>query len=84
MNIEIQDVSVSRKTLVVTLDKSEVEAVYRSVVAEVAKVASLPGFRAGKVPVAVVEKRFAKEIEGEFKTKVVNKAYEDGLEQSKL
>jgi len=84
VNIEIQDVSVSRKTLVVTLDKSEVEAVYRSVVAEVAKVASLPGFRAGKVPVAVVEKRFAKEIEGEFKSKVVNKAYEDGLEQSKL
>jgi trigger factor len=84
VNIEIQDVSVSRKTLVVTLDKSEVEAVYRTVVAEIAKVASLPGFRAGKVPVAVVEKRFAKEIEGEFKTKVVNKAYEDGLEQSKL
>lgn len=84
VNIEIQDVSVSRKTLVVTLDKSEVEAVHQSVVAEIAKVASLPGFRPGKVPVAVVAKRFAKEIEGEFKSKVVNKAYEDGLEQSKL
>jgi trigger factor len=84
VNIEIQDVSVSRKTLVVTLDKSEVEAVHRSVVAEIAKVASLPGFRAGKAPAAVVQKRYAKEIEGEFQTKVVNKAYEDGLEQSKL
>ncbi len=84
MNIEIQDVSVSRKTLVVTLDKSEVEAVHRSVVAEIAKVASLPGFRAGKAPAAVVEKRYAKEIEGEFQSKVVNKAYSDGLEQSKL
>ena len=84
MNIEIQDVSASRKTLVVTLDKSEVEAVHRSVVAEIAKGASLPGFRPGKAPAAVVEKRFAKEIEGEFKTKVVNKAYSDGLEQSKL
>ncbi len=84
MNIEIQDVSASRKTLVVTLDKSEVEAVHRSVVAEIAKVASLPGFRPGKAPAAVVEKRYAKEIEGEFKTKVVNKAYSDGLEQSKL
>jgi len=84
VNIEIQDVSVSRKTLVVTLDKSEVEAVHLSVVAEIAKVASLPGFRPGKAPTAVVEKRFAKEIENEFKTKVVNKAYEEGLEQSKL
>lgn len=84
MNFEIQDVSVSRKTLVVTLDKSEVEAVHHSVVAEIAKVASLPGFRPGKAPTAVVAKRFAKEIENEFKTKVVNKAYSDGLEQSKL
>ncbi|HLP09302.1 MAG TPA: trigger factor [Opitutaceae bacterium] len=84
MNIEIQDVSVSRKNLVVTLDKSEVEAVHQSVVAEIAKVASLPGFRPGKAPTAVVAKRFAKEIEGEFKSKVVNKAYSDGLEKSKL
>ena len=84
MNIEIQDVSVSRKTLVVTLDKSEVEAVHQSVVAEIAKVASLPGFRPGKAPAAVVQKRYAKEIESEFQTKVVNKAYNDGLEQAKL
>lgn len=84
MNIETQDVSVSRKTLVVTLDKSEVEAVHQSVVAEIAKVASLPGFRPGKAPAAVVAKRYAKEIESEFKGKVVNKAYSDGLEQSKL
>ncbi len=84
MNIEIQDVSVSRKTLVITLDKSEVEAVHQSVVAEIAKAASLPGFRPGKAPAAVVAKRYAKEIEGEFKSKVVNKAYSDGLEQSKL
>jgi trigger factor len=84
VNIDIQDVSVSRKTLVVSLDKSEVETVRQSVVAEIAKVASLPGFRAGKVPLNVVTKRFAKEIASELTSKVVNKAYGDALEQSKL
>ena len=84
MNLEIQDVSTTRKTLVVTLDQSEVEGVYKAVVAEIAKVASIAGFRPGKVPTAVVEKRFAKEIADEFRGKVVNKAYQDGIEQSKL
>ncbi|MBK8478198.1 MAG: trigger factor [Opitutaceae bacterium] len=84
MNLEIQDVSATRKTLVVTLDQSEVEGVYKAVVAEIAKVASMPGFRAGKLPTAVVEKRFAKEIADEFHSKVVTKAYRDGIEQSKL
>ncbi len=84
VNLEIQDVSATRKTLVVTLDQSEVEGVYKAVVAEIAKVASMPGFRAGKLPTAVVEKRFAKEIADEFHSKVVTKAYRDGIEQSKL
>lgn len=84
MNLEIQDVSATRKTLVVTLDQSDVEGVYKAVVAEIAKVASIAGFRAGKVPLPVVEKRFAKEIADEFQSKVVNKAYHDGIEQSKL
>ncbi len=84
MNLEIQDLSLTRKTLVVTLDQSEVAGVYKAVVAEIAKVASIAGFRAGKVPLAVVEKRFAKEIADEFHSKVVNKAYHDGIEQSKL
>jgi trigger factor len=84
VNLEIQDLSLTRKTLVVTLDQSEVEGVYKAVVAEIAKVASISGFRPGKVPTAVVEKRFAKEIADEFQSKVVNKAYQDGIEQSKL
>ncbi len=84
MNIDIQDVSVTRKNLVVALDQSDVEAVYRTVVGEIAKVASMPGFRAGKVPAAMIEKRYAKEIDGELRSKVVDKAYQAGLDESKL
>ncbi len=84
VNIDIQDVSVTRKNLVVALDQSDVEAVYRTVVGEIAKVASMPGFRAGKVPAAMIEKRYAKEIDGELRSKVVDKAYQAGLDESKL
>jgi len=84
VNIDIQNISDTRKSLVVTLDQGEIDAEHKAVVAEFSRMARLPGFRPGKAPVDIVLKRFAKEIAEEFKQKVVTKAYRGGLEQSKL
>ncbi len=84
MNIEVKDVSPSRKSLVISLAAGEVDAEHQAVVAEFARMARLPGFRPGKAPAAMVAKRFAKEIGDEFKQKVVAKAYREGSEQAKL
>ena len=66
MNIQLTDISATRKSLVVTLDKSEVDAEHQAVVAEFVRQARLPGFRPGKAPVAMIAKRFAKDITDEF------------------
>jgi trigger factor len=84
VNVQLSQVSATRKTLVVALDAAEVSAEHQAVVAEIAKIASLPGFRLGKAPAAMVAKRYHKEIDGEFKQKLMAKAYRDGLEQQKL
>jgi trigger factor len=84
VNIEIKDVSETRKNLVVSLDQSEVAAEHQATVAEIGQQARLPGFRPGKAPAALVLKRFSKEIGEEFKQKVVSKAYRSGLDQAKL
>lgn len=84
MNIELKDLSETRKNLVVSLDQSEVEGEYQAVVGEFARQARLPGFRPGKAPAAMILKKYAKEITDEFKSKIVNKAYRGGLEQAKL
>lgn len=84
VNVQITDTNETRKILTVTLDKGEVDAEYKTLVGEFAKQVSLPGFRPGKAPVAMVEKRFAKELKEEFKGRVVSKAYRQGLEESKL
>jgi trigger factor len=84
VNVQLNNVSVTRKSLVVTLDPSEVDAEHQAVVGEISKVARLPGFRPGKAPAAMVAKRFGKEIADEFKQKVVAKAYRSALEQEKL
>lgn len=84
MNVQLNNVSETRKSLVVSLDPSEVDAVYKEVVAEISRLARIPGFRPGKAPAAMVEKRFAKDIAEEFQQKVLSKAYRDALEQQKL
>ncbi len=84
MNIEIKDVSETRKSLVVTLDQSEVAAEHQAVIGEITKQARLPGFRPGKAPAAMIIKRYSKEIGDELKQKVLAKAYRGGLEKSKL
>ncbi len=84
MNVQLNNVSETRKSLVVELDAGEVDTAHAEVVAEFAQQARIPGFRPGKAPAAIVAKRFAKDITEEFKQKVVSKAYRDGLEQQKL
>jgi trigger factor len=84
VNVQLNNVSETRKSLVVSLDPSEVDAVHKEVVAEIARLARIPGFRPGKAPAAMVEKRFAKDIAEEFQQKVLSKAYRDALEQQKL
>ncbi len=84
MNVQLNSVSDTRKNLVVTLDKSEVDTEHQAVVAEFSQMAKIPGFRPGKAPAAMVVKRFGKEIAEEFKQKVVSKAYRGALEQQKL
>ncbi|MFI5357871.1 MAG: trigger factor [Opitutales bacterium] len=84
MNVQLNSISDTRKSLVVSLDKSEVDGEHQAVVNEFTKLARLPGFRPGKAPAAMVIKRFGKDITEEFKQKVVAKAYREALEKHKL
>lgn len=84
MNIQIQDVSPTRKSLTVSFDATEVAAEYRSVIGQVSQQVRIPGFRPGKAPANLVLKQFGKAVSDEFKQKIVGKAYRDGIKESKL
>lgn len=84
MNVQLNNISATRKTLVVTLEQAEVDSEHQSVLGEFMRSARLPGFRPGRAPAAIVARRYGKEIGDEFKHKVVAKAYKGALEQQKL
>jgi trigger factor len=84
VNIQVQDVSPTRKSLTVSFDVREVAAEYNAVIREASKQARIPGFRPGKAPASMVLRQSGKAINEEFKQKVVAKAYRDGIQESKL
>jgi trigger factor len=84
VNIEVQDISTTRKKLVVSLDASEIDAERQTIVNEILRTVRLPGFRPGKAPAAMIEKRYAKEIDNEFRQKMLAKTWRNALEQHKL
>ena len=60
---------------ILNLPFSELENEYNEIVNEYRKAASIPGFRKGKAPVAVIEGRFKYEIERELLKYIVDKFY---------
>jgi trigger factor len=84
VNVQLNNVSETRKCVVVTLDPAEVDTEHKSVVDDFMRQARLPGFRPGHAPAAMVARRFGKEIAGEFKQKVVSRAYREAVEGQKL
>ena len=84
MNIQINDLSATRKNLVVSLEPNEVDAEHKAVVSQFCRLAQMPGFRPGKAPAAMVIKRYGKDIEGEFRQKVVSKAFQEATSKDEI
>jgi trigger factor len=84
VNVQLNSISATRKSLVVTLDAGEVDTEHKAILGDFVKNARLPGFRPGRAPAAIVARRYAKEVGEEFKHKVVAKAYRGALEEQKL
>jgi len=84
LNVQLSTLSDTRKSLIVTLDPAEVDSEHAAVLGEYTRQARLPGFRPGKAPASMVVKRFSKEIDEEFKQKVMARAYREAMEKEKL
>ncbi len=54
------------------------------IVRNYASKARIQGFRPGKAPLAVIEKRFAKDITDELHGKLINEAFDEALKQENL
>src|SRR6201988_4261566 len=84
MKVQVEKKPESVSTLKIELPAEEVSKEWDAIATSFAKFAKIPGYRPGKAPRAVVDKRFRKEIQDEVTKKLVSKSYREAIEQKKL
>lgn len=84
MEFAVEAVSTTRKKVALSLTADDVNAAIGKVVAEYRKDVTLPGFRRGKVPASVVERRFGDEIRSRATSEAVNDSLLQALEAESL
>jgi len=81
MDIAVENVSELSRKVTITLPadyvRKELDKSYRKLKKEV----KLKGFRRGKIPVAVLEKNFGKQVQAEVGEKLVQETYFDAIEE---
>jgi trigger factor len=84
MNIVVEKQPKCVATLRVEIPAETVNARRDKIVKGFTSQARVPGFRPGKAPRAVVEKRFEKEITEDLYGKLINDAYDEAMKQETL
>ncbi|MEQ1854572.1 MAG: trigger factor, partial [Chthoniobacteraceae bacterium] len=84
MNVAFETLPNCIANLRIEVDPPDVEKKLGEVASQYTKLAKLPGFRQGKAPRAVVEKKFGKEIREEVTRQVLSDACRNAIQERKL
>jgi len=84
MKVEVEKQPGFVSTLQIELAPEEVAKEWDAIANSFARFAKIPGYRPGKAPRAVIDKRFRKEIQEELTKKLVSKSYREAIEQEQL
>jgi trigger factor len=84
MNIVVEKQPKCVATLRVEIPAEKVQGQRNQIVTKYLSKARVPGFRPGKAPRAIIEKRFDKEISEELNDLLFNEAFDEALKQEEL
>jgi trigger factor len=84
MKVEVEKQPGSVSKLQIELPADEVAKEWDTIANSFARFAKIPGYRPGKAPRSVIDKRFRKEIQDELTKKLVSKSYHEAVEQEQL
>jgi trigger factor len=84
VNVSVENLAPCKKLVRVELDAAAVDAEFDTITKSFQKQAQLPGFRPGKAPRALVEKKYEADIRDEVKRKLIGDHYRKALEEQKI
>ncbi|MCX8034410.1 MAG: trigger factor [Thermodesulfovibrio sp.] len=80
----IDEISKTKKRLKIEIPADMVEREIQKTLKEMQKKAKIPGFRPGKAPLSIIEKKFGKDAESEVLEKLVSEYYNNAVKEAKL
>ena len=84
MNVSVETLPNCLATIHVEVGSDRISPMRETLVRDFMKDARVPGFRPGKMPKALVEKRFQKQIQEELETKVIDGSLNDAIREQGL
>jgi len=84
MKVDVENQPQGLATLRIELPPEEVRKEWDSITSNYSRHARIPGYRAGKAPRQVIEKKFRKEIQDELTKALVSKSYREAIAEKKL
>ena len=82
--VEVADVGVLRKSMTIRVPRAEIKSEMDSQYGELLSDAIIPGFRKGRAPRRLVEKRFNNEVGAQVQTRLMSNAYLAAVEKEDL
>jgi len=82
--VVVDDIGPSRKKITITIPASAVNEQLEEALAGLSAEAALPGFRPGRAPRRLVEKRFGDAVRKETKSQLISSAYSQAIQEHKL
>ena len=84
MKCTVETMGPCRKKLNIEIPATEADQEYQEALAAYVKGARLPGFRPGRAPAAMVQRRYAKELQAEVQERLVARGYRAAIQENKL
>ncbi|MFP4053366.1 MAG: trigger factor [Phycisphaerae bacterium] len=82
--VDIEDAGTLKKKITVTIPRERIDAKYDEMFGELSDNAQIPGFRVGRAPRRLLEKRFGKEVTQDVRNALVGEAIGSVMEDEDL
>lgn len=83
-NIRVEDAGPATKKVFVEIPKEEVAKRITSQFKELRQEAHIPGFRKGRAPAKLIEKKFASDVRDQVRRSLISESYEKAIEKNSL
>jgi len=82
--VQVEDVGTLKKKITVTVPEEMIEAKRKEMFGELSNTAHVPGFRVGRAPRRLIEKRFGREVSRDVRNALIGESLGKALEGSDL